>query len=83
MKKARYIGGLNTVASIRREMARLYADARRAEGESPGADVSYKLGALLMNLARLIESSDIERRLAALEAERDADPPRYGIRRAG
>jgi len=53
------------VARIREEMARLYKQTRR--GAVSPADAS-RLAFVLMNLAKLIEGSDFEKRLELLEA---------------
>lgn len=55
---------LGTVAQVRAEMARLYREAKA--GQRDVSDAS-KLGNLLALLARLIEASDLEQRLEALE----------------
>ena len=63
---------LDTIDKVRREAARLYNQARR--GEISASDAS-KLGNLLALIGRLIEGGELERRIAALEAqEREATP---------
>jgi hypothetical protein len=52
------------VSAVRRELARLYKEARR--GEISAADAS-RLGSLLALIGRLIEGSDLENRVRALE----------------
>ena len=66
--KQLYIGHLTTLEAVRRETARLYAVARRQHGDDLSADTAFKLGSLLQQVAKLIESSDLETRLARLEA---------------
>lgn len=60
---------LHSVVAVRRELARVYRDARA--GRLPTADAT-RLGYLLDLMRRAIESSDLEARIAALEAERGA-----------
>ena len=55
---------LDTIPKLRRELVRLYQDARR--GEIPASDAS-KLASVLGLVARLIEGHELERRLDALE----------------
>lgn len=55
---------LGSMIEVRRELARLYAEARA--GEVATQDAS-RLANMLMILGRLIEGSDFERRLAELE----------------
>ena len=76
--KQLYVGGLTTLEAVRRETARLYTLARRNAGDSLTPDSAFKLGSLLQQVARLIESSDIERRLATLEGQQPT-PRRLGI----
>lgn len=59
---------LDTVAGVRREMVRLYAEARYGQLDTQDAS---RLGNLLAIVARLIESSDLERRLTDLEAAQE------------
>lgn len=56
---------LDTVADARREVAKLYRMAR--EGEIEISDAS-KLANILALIARMVEGSDLEARLEALEA---------------
>lgn len=59
---------LNTADDARRELARLYREAK-----SGGRDVSEasKLANMLAILARMIETGDLEARIEALEASKD------------
>lgn len=59
-------GRLNSVKAVRLELARLYWQARNNEVDV--ADAS-KLAFMLAQLAKLIEGSDLEERLATLEDE--------------
>ncbi len=56
---------LDTVGDARREVAKLYRMAR--EGELDISDAS-KLANILALIARMVEGSDLEARLEALEA---------------
>jgi hypothetical protein len=58
------IGRLDSLASVRREAARLYTEARRGQLD-PGD--ATRLGQLLQLIARLLSEGEIERRLEALE----------------
>jgi hypothetical protein len=57
---------LDTMLRVRRELARVYREARA--GKLDVADAS-KLANILQIMGRMIESSDFEARLAALEAK--------------
>jgi hypothetical protein len=58
------VGRLHTLTSVRQEMARLYREARR--GKETVADAG-RLAYILSLISRIIEGSDLERRLEALE----------------
>ena len=60
---------LDTVTDARKEMSKLYREARA--GKIDIADAS-KLANILMLIGRMIEGSDFERRLEALEAGEQA-----------
>ena len=62
--KKRYIGRLNTVAGVRREICRLYRDAR--EGVLQVGDAS-KLANILYIAGRLLEGQELEERVRKLE----------------
>lgn len=66
------IGRINTAAGVRKELAKLYKEAR--SGQVPVADAS-RLGALLAALARIIEQSDLECRVRALERVQQQKEP--------
>lgn len=56
---------LETVQNVRRELARIYREARRGELK---AETATKLAYLLDLMARMIERSDLERRIEQLES---------------
>lgn len=58
---------LATADDVRRELARLYREARAGRVEVPDAS---RLANILQILARCIETSDLEQRLIALENKR-------------
>jgi hypothetical protein len=58
------VGPLNTIQRIRGEMARLYKEARAGAVKTEDAS---RLAFILMSLARLIETSDLEDRLNTIE----------------
>lgn len=60
------IGKLDTVGGIVRELGRLYREARR--GQIDIAD-STRLAFILKTIREALEASEIERRIAILEAE--------------
>lgn len=55
---------LNSLAGVRRELCKLYWDAR--EGQIPTQDAS-RLAFILSALARIIESGELVRRIERLE----------------
>ena len=57
---------------VRRELARLYGEARHGQLDALEAS---RLGNLLAIIGRLIEGSDLEQRIAELEAERAVEQP--------
>jgi len=57
---------LDTLDRVRREMAKLYRGA--AYDGTRRVDDASRLGHLLTMIARILEASDLEKRLAALEA---------------
>ena len=66
------VGRLDTADRVRRELARVYKDARCRRIEAGDAS---KLASVLGLIVRIVETSDIERRLAEIE-RRLADRPR-------
>lgn len=61
---------LATVRDCRRELAKLYIEARR--GDLPTADAG-RLGWLLQTLVNVIRDSELEARIAALESGKKDD----------
>jgi hypothetical protein len=59
------VGKLDTLTRVRRQMTRLYKEARTGTLETQEAT---RLCFLLVSIAKLIESSDLERRIEAMEA---------------
>ncbi len=57
-------GALSTMPKIRRELSRVHRDMRTGARD---ASIGTKLTYTLIAMARLIESSDLETRLEALE----------------
>lgn len=57
---------LNTVADVQRELAKLYRLARAKKMDTSEAS---KLANILMLIARIMETSDLEERIARLEGQ--------------
>jgi hypothetical protein len=66
--RALRIGPLASAGDVKREAGRLYRSARR--GEVSTADAS-RLATVLALIARVIEGTELEGRMAALEAKAD------------
>lgn len=66
--RAPTIGRLDSAVRVRRELTRLYREARA--GRVPWSD-ACKGAHLLNSIARLLEACDLEQRVAALEARTD------------
>lgn len=64
-KRAVQIGRLDSIGGVMTELTRLYKTARRAEVDSL---VASRLASILGELRRCLETSDLEKRLAELEA---------------
>ena len=64
---------LDTAARVRRELARVYADARA--GRMPWADAT-KAAFVLTAIARILDDAELEARIARLEAEAAANQER-------
>jgi hypothetical protein len=62
---------LGSIRGVRREMARLYADARGGDLEP---SVAAKLSYVLCCIQKSLEAEVIEQRLAALEAAAERKP---------
>lgn len=60
------VGKLTTQSQIRRELVRLYRDCRTGRVETSDGS---RLAFMLNLLAKMIEASDIERRIAAVEQQ--------------
>jgi hypothetical protein len=69
--RVKYIGRLNTVEGIRREICRLYCESRRGELDVGAAS---KLANILFIAGRLLEGAELEARLRTLEAKTAAEP---------
>jgi hypothetical protein len=78
-QRAKRVGRLDTLAAVRTELARLYRDGRHKKEDD---QVVARLSGVLKALAEVIRVSEIEPRLAALEAQAQApgttvvEPPR-------
>jgi hypothetical protein len=68
--KGKHVARLNTPQGVRREMARLYTDARRGQLDTGDA---YRLSLILAQLVKAIETSELADRLDALELLDDDD----------
>ena len=62
--KAKYVHRLDTPQGVRKELAALYAEARRGTVDSTDA---YRLSLMLGQLAKVMEVADLADRLDALE----------------
>ena len=60
----RTIGPLDNLKAVRRELSRVYKDSR--QGRIPTSD-GTRLAFILTAIAKVIEQSDLERRVEALE----------------
>jgi hypothetical protein len=65
------VGRLDTLPRVRRELVRLYTDAR--QGRLDPCDAS-RLASVLALVGRLIEGGELETRLAELEALAEGRP---------
>ena len=63
---------LDTIPRCRRELARLYTEARA--GRLPAQEAT-RLASIVTSIARLIEGAELEQRLDALEAAMGSEPP--------
>ena len=70
-KRAQRVGRLHTVGHMVSEMGKLYRQARK--GEINSADAS-RLASILALMRQGLEASELERRLAALEAGDAGEP---------
>lgn len=65
------VGRLDTLPRCRRELARLYRDAR---GGRLDAQTAARLASIVAMIGRLIEGGELEARLAALEEQQATAP---------
>jgi hypothetical protein len=61
-----YVGRLDTLPRVRRELAKLYREARQRRLDVGDAT---RLAYVLQVIAKILEGSELERRLEALEAQ--------------
>ena len=59
---------LSTVRQIAHELSRLYKQARRKAGPDIGSAEAYRLASILSVMAKCLETSEFERRIAEMEA---------------
>lgn len=73
---------LNTAGDVRRELARLYREVRAARQNKDPLSVAdaSRMANILQILGRLIEISDLEGRIEALEAYRRQEEAGHGAR---
>lgn len=73
---------LNTAGDVRRELARLYREVRAARQKQDPLSVAdaSRMANILQILGRLIEISDLEGRVEALEAYRRQEEAGHGAR---
>lgn len=60
----RYLVRLHNIGAVRRELAKLYREARRGDVSTNDAS---KLGHILFLIARILEGADLEKRIERLE----------------
>lgn len=69
-RRGRYVHRLNKVSNVRMEMSRIYREARLGHlRPGDGTKMIY----MLATIGRVIEGSDLERRIAQLEARLEAE----------
>jgi len=73
------VGKLDTILRVRREMAKLYKEARQGKLETQEAT---RFCFILKSNAQLIESSDLEQRIEVLEEICRTNSPRKGYERS-
>jgi hypothetical protein len=69
--KEKYIGRLDSVGGVRREICRLYKEARRG---TLGTTEASKLANILFIAGRLLEGQELEERIRKLEAAASSEP---------
>jgi len=62
------VGPLSTVRQIAHELSRLYKQARRKAGPDVGSAEAHRLASILSVMAKCLEQSEFERRIAEMEA---------------
>ena len=62
------VGPLSTVRQIAHELSRLYKQARRKAGPDIGSAEAFRLASILSVMAKCLEQSEFERRIAEMEA---------------
>jgi hypothetical protein len=62
------VGPLSTVRQIGNELSRSYKQARRKAGPDIGSAEAYRLASILSVMAKCLETSEFERRIAEMEA---------------
>ena len=61
-------GSESTVRQIAHELSRLYKQARRKAGPDIGSAEAFRLASILSVMAKCLETSEFERRIAEMEA---------------
>ena len=61
------VGKLNSLESVKKELARIYRIARRNAGTNLDVQSVSKLASILGNIGKSIESVDMKKRIAKLE----------------
>jgi hypothetical protein len=64
------VGRLDSLANVRKELSKIYKESRQNDLDPQTAT---RLASILMNIASLIRDSDLESRIAALEAKATHD----------
>jgi hypothetical protein len=62
------VGPLTSVREVPTELSRLYKQARRKAGPDIGSAEAYRLASILSVMAKCLETSEFERRIAEMEA---------------
>lgn len=69
------VGRLESLISVRAELAKLYREARRRHGRYPDALTASRLAAILSDVRASIELEAVRERLDALEARIGKEAP--------
>jgi len=67
------VGRLDTLQAVRRELSRVYRDARTGKIDPQDGT---RFAFILSSIAKLIESSDLEERIAKLEQQQKGEHDR-------